>query len=108
MARIELTNRETLAVSTEIDKIEAQSPALKYFFKTKIDHFRNANAIQLRVIGEGMVRIQKQYCVYDETGNPVTELKNNVPHFTFHSDQGREKYLAAFVEFMDRTQKIEF
>jgi hypothetical protein len=104
MARSEVTNGELNRIQQDIASF---TPALRFFFKEKINRFYSMNKLTLRSLNNFLASNVQRYVLHDEEGKPLTEDKNGERHFVFANEEDEKKYVGEATGFMNRSAYIE-
>lgn len=105
--RREMTNYQLMLLRDDINAQTNQSPAFAFFNDQKIKNFFSRNAMSLALLRNKTAEIKKQYCLVDESGEPLIKEVDGRKELVYPSQEANDLCKEELTEFLNRLVSVE-
>jgi hypothetical protein len=106
MARSQITYGEFNLILQDLERMNRQSPALRFLLKEKINRFHQLNSMSIKILNKFIIDNVKKY-VEHENDLPVIKEIDGATQYCFASPDDEKAYLDEANEFMNRSIYVE-
>ena len=100
MAKHTITYSQLLSLRNDIINQQKTSAAFFFFNMAKVERFFSENKFPLTVMDSRMDEFVKRYVRLDKDGQPVTEERDGILHYSFYSKEYEDNYKKAIGNFL--------